>query len=108
MLCAIAAERDHKIDTVRESSPRSLAGMAVAVRHADVPSHVMFVEHIIEDVEDGLILAGGGVDDHVYTPIRDSVINACPASIAVRDQAVEALAKIPGSLLAPIWVAVSI
>ena len=70
MLRAIAAVGDHEVDTVGDGGPGLLAGIAIAVRHAGVPRHAMLAEHVVEDVEDGLILAGGRVDDHMHTPIR--------------------------------------
>jgi hypothetical protein len=57
VLCPIAAVRDHKVDTIAYSVPSLIAGIAIAVRHAGVPGHTVFAENIIENVEDGLILA---------------------------------------------------
>ena len=70
VLRAIAAVRDHEVDTVGDGGSGLVAGIAIAVRHAGVPGHAMLAEHIIEDVQDGLVLARCRVDDHVDTRIH--------------------------------------
>jgi hypothetical protein len=70
VLRAITAIGDHEVDAVSDRGSCLVSRIAIAVCHADVPPDTVFAKGVIEDVEDGLILAGGRVDDHMHPPIR--------------------------------------
>ena len=70
VLRAITAVRDHEVNTVGNCCPSLFAGVAIFVGHARIPGHAVFAEDIIENVEDGLVLARGRVYDHMHTRVH--------------------------------------
>ena len=70
VLGAVAAVARHQVHAVRDGGQRLLAGVAVLVGDADVPLDAVLAEHVVERVEDRLVLPGGRVDHHVHPRVR--------------------------------------
>ncbi len=70
VLGAVAAVARHHVHAAGDGGQRLLAGVAVLVGDADLPVHAVLAEDVVEDAEDGLIVAGRRVDDHVYALVR--------------------------------------
>ena len=70
VLGPVATVADHEVHAIGEGRLRLGGGIAVLLGDADVPVHAVPVEHVVEDVEDRLVLAGRRVDHHVDALIR--------------------------------------
>ena len=70
VLGAVTAVPGHQVHAVRDGGPGLLGGVAVLVGDADVPLDAVLAEHVVERVEDRLVLPGRRVDHHVNPRVR--------------------------------------